>query len=132
MLTSGPIAPSVHGLLDYVLGALLIVAPFLLGFDDGTATVVSIAAGIAELPVAACTAWSRGIIKLIPPPVHGIIDYVFTIALIVAPLLLGFSDDTTALAFFLTVGVGGLLLVLATRFVSDLPTEGAAQRSSQS
>jgi hypothetical protein len=59
--------------------------------------------------------------------VHGVIDYIFTIALIAAPFLFGFSDDTTALAFFLTVGGGGLLLVLATRFVSDLPPKVEAQ-----
>ncbi|MBA3408609.1 MAG: SPW repeat protein [Solirubrobacterales bacterium] len=67
MLTRGPISPGVHGILDYVLGATLIFAPFVLGFDSDTATTVCVVAGIAELGVAMTTAWSRGIIKLIPP-----------------------------------------------------------------
>lgn len=106
-------------MLDYVLGAVLVLAPFVLGFDDDTATVVSVVAGIAELLVAATTAWGPGLVKLIPPAVHGIIDYVFTAALIVAPFLFGFDADGTALAFFLVVGIGGLLLVAATRFVEE-------------
>lgn len=129
MLTKGPIPPGVHGILDYVLGATLIAAPFVLGFDSDTATTVCVVAGIAELGVAMTTAWSRGIIKLIPPAIHGVIDYVFVIALIAAPFIFGFDDDGTATAFFVIVGVGGLLLVAATRFVPDEPNRTASART---
>ncbi len=129
MLTKGPISPGVHGILDYVLGAILIAAPFVLGFDSDTATTVCVVAGIAELGVAMATAWSRGIIKLIPPAVHGVIDYIFVVALIAAPFLFGFSDDDTATAFFVIVGIGGLALVAATRFVPDEPSRMAPSRS---
>ena len=129
MLTRGPIAPGVHGILDYVLGATLIAAPFVLRFDSDTATTVCVVAGIAELGVEMTTAWSRGIIKLIPPAVHGVIDYVFVVALIAAPFIFGFSDDDTATAFFVIVGVGGLALVAATRFVPDEPNRMAPART---
>ncbi len=129
MLAKGPISPGVHGVLDYVLGATLIAAPFVLGFDSDTATTVCVVAGIAELGVAMTTAWSRGIIKLIPPPVHGVIDYIFVVALIAAPFIFGFDDDGTATAFFVIVGAGGLLLVAATRFVSDEPDRMATARA---
>ncbi len=128
MLTKGPISPGVHGILDYVLGATLIAAPFVLGFDSGTATTVSVVAGIAELGVAMSTAWSRGLIKLIPPAVHGVIDYIFVLALIAAPFIFGFNDDDTATAFFVILGVGGLALVAATRFVPDEPAAIATGR----
>lgn len=129
MLTKGPISPGVHGSLDYLLGVVLIVAPFVLGFDSDTATTVCVVAGIAELGVAMTTAWSRGLIKLIPPAVHGVIDYIFVIALIVAPFIFGFDDDSTATAFFVIVGAGGLLLVAATRFVPDEPDRMATART---
>ena len=129
MLTRGPISPGVHGILDYVLGAILIAAPFVLGFDSDTATTVCVVAGIAELGVAMTTAWSRGIIKLIPPAVHGVIDYIFVVALIAAPFIFGFSDDDTATAFFVIVGIGGLALVAATRFVPDEPNRMAPART---
>ena len=119
MLDRGPVPARVHGMLDYVLGAVLVLAPFVLGFDDDTATTVSVVAGVAELLVGATTAWGPGLVKLIPPAVHGIVDYIFTAALIVAPFVFGFDGDGTALAFFLVVGIGGLLLVAATRFVED-------------
>ena len=129
MLTKGPISPGVHGILDYVLGAVLVAAPFVFGFESDTATAVCVVAGIAELGVAMTTAWSRGIIKLIPPAAHGVIDYVFVVALIAAPYLFGFSDDGTATVFFLIVGVGGLALVVATRFVPDEPNRMAPART---
>ena len=129
MLTRGPISPGVHGILDYVLGAILIAAPFVFGFDGDTATTVCVVAGIAELGVAMTTAWSRGIIKLIPPAVHGVIDYIFVVALIAAPFIFGFSDDDTATAFLVIVGIGGLALVAATRFVPDEPSRMAPART---
>ena len=43
------------------------------------------------------------------------------------PFAVGFSDDTTALVFYLVVGIGGLVATLATSFVSDLPEAGASQ-----
>lgn len=129
MLTKGPIPTGVHGILDYVLGATLIAAPFVLGFDSDTATTVCVVAGIAELGVAMTTAWSRGIIKLIPPAIHGVIDYIFVIALIAAPFIFAFDDDGTATAFFVVVGAGGLLLVAATRFVPDEPERTGTART---
>lgn len=129
MLTKGPIAPGVHGIIDYVLAASLIAAPFVLGFGSDTATTVCVVAGIAELGVAMMTAWSRGIIKLIPPAVHGVIDYVFVVALIAAPFIFGFDDDGTATAFFVIVGVGGLAIVAATRFVPDEPDRVVSART---
>jgi hypothetical protein len=91
--------------------------------DRGMTCAVSAAvregAGVAELFVGATTAWGPGLVKLIPPAVHGMIDYVFTAALVVAPFVFGFDDDTTALVFFLVVGIGGLALVAATRFVEE-------------
>ena len=39
--------------------------------------------------------------------------------LIAAPFLFGFSDDGTATAFFIVLGVVHLLLTIATRFVSE-------------
>ncbi len=119
MLKRGPIPPLVHGVLDYGLAALLIAAPFLFSFEDDAATAVSLVAGVLVLVIAASTAWKAGIIKMIPPATHGTLDYLLAILLIAAPFLFQFDGDGTALAFFLIVGVGGLLLAIATRFTPD-------------
>jgi hypothetical protein len=45
-----------------------------------------------------------------------------TLALIVLPFAVGFSDHTTALVFYVVVGAGGLLATLATRFPAPVPS----------
>jgi hypothetical protein len=119
MFRQGPIPAFVHGLLEYVAGALLIAAPFLFTFDSDTATAVSLVAGVAVLIIAASTAMSTGLIKSIPVPAHVILDYALAIVLIASPFLFGFDDDGTATAFFIVLGVVHLLLTIATRFMGD-------------
>jgi hypothetical protein len=118
MFRQGPIPAFVHGLLEYIAGALLIAAPFLFAFDSDTATAVSIIAGVALLIIAASTAMSTGIIKSIPVPAHVILDYALAILLIASPFLFGFDGDGTATAFFIVLGVVHLLLTIATRFLA--------------
>jgi hypothetical protein len=43
-----------------------------------------------------------------------------TIVLIVAPFVLGFSDQTVATVLYVVIGAGGLGVTLLTRFESDL------------
>ena len=123
-MKAGPIPPQMHGILDYPLAAVLIAGPLVLDFDDDAATVIALVFGAGAAILAVGTAWSTGIVKLIPPLLHGFTDVIVTVALIVLPFAVGFSDDTTALVFYLVVGVGGLVATLATSFVSNLP--GAA------
>jgi len=125
MFKRGPIAPFVHGVLDYLLAALLIAAPFLLSFDDDAAIAVSIVAGIAVLVLGAFTAWTTGIVKSVPPVAHAMLDYALAALLIAAPFIFGFTDDSGATAFFVVVGVAGIVLAIATRFVPDTaPRQG--------
>ena len=119
MFKQGPIPAFVHGLVEYAAGVLLIAAPFVFGFDADAATAASIVAGVLVLVIAASTAMSTGLIKSIPVQAHVILDYVLAIVLIAAPFVLGFSDDGTAAAFFIVIGVVHLLLTIATRFVAD-------------
>jgi hypothetical protein len=115
----GPIPAAVHGLIEYLAGALFIAAPFLFTFDEDAATAVAIVVGVLMLIIAACTALPTGLIKSIPVPAHVMLDYVLAILLIASPFLFGFSDDGTAAAFFIVVGVVHLLLTIATRFVRE-------------
>jgi hypothetical protein len=127
MFKRGPIPPFVHGVLDYVLAALLIAAPFLFGFDADAATALSIAAGVAVLMLGAFTAWTTGIVKSIPPVAHAMLDYLLAALLIALPFLAGFSDDGGASAFFVVVGVAGLVLTIATRFTPEVGSADAGR-----
>lgn len=119
MFKQGPIPAFVHGLFEYLAAALLIAAPFLLTFDDDTATAVSIVAGVLVLVVTASTALPTGLIKSIPVQAHVIIDYLLALVLIGSPFLFAFTGDGTATAFFIVLGVVHLLMTIATRFVSE-------------
>lgn len=119
LMARGPIPPLVHGVLDYPLAAVLIAGPLVLNFDDNAATVIALVFGGGAAVLAVGTDWSTGIVRVIPPLLHGYADITVTVALIVLPFIVGFSDDTTALVFYLVVGAGGLLATLATRFESQ-------------
>jgi VIT1/CCC1 family predicted Fe2+/Mn2+ transporter len=129
MFKQGPVPAFVHGLIEYLAGALFIAAPFLFAFDDDTATAVSIVAGVLILVVTASTALPTGLIKSIPVQAHAVIDFALAAVLIAAPFLFGFSDDGTATAFFIVLGVVHLLLTIATRFVSEAPRRRPRQAS---
>jgi hypothetical protein len=121
-MSRGFVPPQVHGVLDYPLAAILIAGPLVLDFDDKAATVIAFVLGGGAVVLAVATAWSTGIVKIIPPLVHGYVDIVVTVALIVLPFAVGFSDRTPALLFYVIVGGAGLLATLATRFPAPMPT----------
>jgi hypothetical protein len=128
LMARGFIPPLVHGILDYPLAAVLIVLPFVLDFDDGAAKWIAVAFGIAAAVLAVGTAWPTGIVRVIPPLLHGYADVAVTVALIVLPFIVGFSSHTTALVFYVVVGAAGLLATLATRFEPRTRVEAAAGR----
>ncbi len=124
MLRQGPVPLFLHGVLEYAAGVLFIVAPWLFGFDSGTAKAVSIVVGIVILVVAASTDSPTGLSRSIPIKSHVILDLVLAIALIAAPFLFGFSDETNPTAFFIVLGVVHLLLTIATRFLPRVESAG--------
>jgi FtsH-binding integral membrane protein len=126
VLRQGPISRFLHGAIEYLAGVLLIAAPFLLSFDSGAATAVSIIAGVLVIAIAASTDGPSSLINSIPMATHILLDFALAAGLIASPFLFGFSDDGTATAFFLVLGVLHLLVTIATRFkpARDAPAAG--------
>ena len=119
MFKQGPDPGVRPRVIEYLAAALLIAAPFLFSFDDDTATAVSIVVGVLLLVVTASTALPTGLIKSIPVQAHAVSTTLLAAVLIASPFLFGFSDDGTATAFFIVLGVVHLLVTIATRFVSE-------------
>ena len=119
MFKQGPVPAFVHGVVEYLVAILLIAAPLIFSFDEDVATAASLIVGVLLLIIAASTAWRTGLTTSIPIQAHVMLDYVLALFLIAAPFILGFSDDGTAAAFFIVLGVVHLLLTIATRFVVD-------------
>jgi len=116
MMKEGPIPLFVHGLIEYVAGALLVVAPFVLGFDNGAATAVSIVIGVLIIAIAASTDGPTSLVNQLPRSAHVALDYVLVALLIAMPFLAGFSDETPPTALFIGLGVAHLLVTIGTRF----------------
>ena len=87
------ISTRTHGVLDYVVGALLIVVPYILGFADGTAAQwVPQLLGLVAIGGAMLTDYELGVMRVIPMPVHLMIDIGSGALLALSPWLFGFSD----------------------------------------
>jgi hypothetical protein len=122
MMRQGPIPLTVHALSEPLLAALFIAAPWLFGFDDiGAATAISIVAGLVVLLVGMSTDWKIAMVRKIPLAVHMALDFGLGIFLIASPFLFGFDDESSALVFFLVLGIALLLSALGTRWVPDGP-----------
>ncbi|MEN6494616.1 MAG: SPW repeat protein [Thermoguttaceae bacterium] len=86
------IPTNIHGMLDYLLGALLIWAPWLFGFADGSAAQwTAVALGTVILVESVCTRYELGLIPLLEMPTHLAMDVVLGIGLAVSPWLFGFA-----------------------------------------
>jgi hypothetical protein len=80
-------------MLDYGVGALLIASPWIFGFAEmGAETWIPVIIGIMTLIMSIFTNYELGLIKMIPLPVHLLIDIVAGILLAASPWLLGFAD----------------------------------------
>ena len=106
----------VHGLVEYGVAALSIAAPFLFSFDSDVATVVSILLGAAIVVFGFVTEAPTGVSRTLPIASHVVLDYVLSLFMVVTPFIFSFTDDARATAYFILVGVGFLLLTIATRY----------------
>lgn len=110
-----PISPKVHGILDYLMVPVFLLAPMLFGFGGLPATIARILAGV-HLMLTALTAMPLGLIKVIPFKVHGAIEVVVGLSLIGLPWALGFAQVNAARNFFLGVGILILIVAMLTDF----------------
>ncbi len=82
-----------HGVIDYLTGALLVAAPYLLGFADGTAAQwVPQILGAALVGASLLTDYELGVVRVIPMPVHLVLDVAAGALLAASPWLFGFAD----------------------------------------
>jgi hypothetical protein len=117
VLRQGPVSLFVHGVVEYAAAVLFIAAPFIFSFDSSAATAVSIVIGVAILVITATSEMPTGLTRVVPVTIHAVLDVVTAGFLIAAPFLFGFSDEGAPTAFFIVLGVGHLLLTIATRFL---------------
>src|SRR5215213_2483256 len=87
------ISTQVHGVLDYLVGVLLIAVPWILGFDGtGAAQWVPVILGVAAIIYSLLTRYELGMARVIPMSVHLWLDALSGLLLAASPWLFGFSD----------------------------------------
>lgn len=83
----------VHGILDYLVGVLLIAAPWVLGFaDNGPATYVPVMIGSLTIVYSLLTNYEMGVLRILPFPAHLVMDFAAGVLLAASPWVFGFAD----------------------------------------
>jgi hypothetical protein len=117
----GMIPTRTHMYADYLVGVLLIAAPWLFGFADDTTTGtwISVIAGAGLILMSMLTDYEGGFVaRLIPMRMHLAADGVAGLFLAVSPWLFDFADEgVNAWLPFVGIGIGEIALALATRRV---------------
>jgi hypothetical protein len=85
----------VHGILDYIVGIVLLIAPNLFGFANigGAPVVIPRVLGILILLQSLFTNYELGLFKVLPMRLHLSMDYVLSIFLALSPWLFGFHTQ---------------------------------------
>lgn len=83
----------IHGMLDYLMGALLIAAPWIFDFNRGGAeTWVPVILGAGVIMYSLFTDYELGAVRKLSMSAHLMMDLVGGIVLAASPWLFGFSD----------------------------------------
>jgi hypothetical protein len=118
----------IHGMLDYGMGVLLMVAPWLLGFaDGGPEQWVPVLLGAGVILYSLLTNYELGVAKIIPMPVHLWIDVAGGVVLAASPWIFGFADEVWVphvVLGLLEIGAG-LMTRTTPEFEANRPTAGA-------
>lgn len=106
-----------HAPLDYIVGAVLIAAPWIFQFSDsGAATAIAIVLGIGLIAYSLFTDYELGVWKVAPMAVHNLIDVVAGSLLALSPWLFGFADEgANYLVPLVVIGVAAIFLGLTTK-----------------
>jgi len=123
----GPLPLRTHAAIEPLIGAILIAAPWIFGFSDtNDATTLCIVLGIVVILTGAMTDWRVSLVRVIPLRMHLMADLTVAAILIVAPFVLGYSDNGGATRFTVIAGLFEAIAALSTRWD---PAEAAPDRA---
>jgi hypothetical protein len=122
------ISTRVHGIIDYVVAAILILAPFVLGFSDGTAAqAVPLAIAVLTIIMSLLTRYELAVVRVIPMVGHLAVDVLAGIVLLASPWLFNFADRIWWP--HVVFGIAYIVIPLLTARKSPLETAAASPRA---
>jgi SPW repeat len=126
------ISTRAHGYIDYLMGIVLIISPWIFGFSNAGPGAVwtPVAIGVLLLGASLMTNYELGAVKLIPMPIHLATDMLAGVVLTISPWVLGFSDRVWIPHFVLGILELGVALMTHTHPVDTmaLNTQPAGRR----
>lgn len=111
------LSPRVHGTIDYLFAALLLLAPTIFQFNGLPATLAT-GIAVAHLTLTMCTAYPLGLVKAFPFRAHGWFELVTGTSLVLSPWIFSFSETLAARNFFLGSGMALLAVWLFSDYVA--------------
>ena len=112
------IPTKIHGLMDYLVGILLIAAPWLFGFaNDGAETWIPVILGAGAILYSLMTDYEMGITKKISMRSHLTLDLMSGILLAASPWIFGFADYVYGPHL-----VVGILEIMTSLFTKRVPS----------
>lgn len=114
------ISTRTHGMLDYLMGSILILSPWLFNFANGEAAMwIPIILGAAVITYSLFTDYELGAVRTISMKTHLWFDGIGGIFLALSPWLFNFNE-----LVFLPHLIFGLLEVIAASMTDPVPTIG--------
>ncbi len=121
------LSTKVHGYLDYGVGALLIAAPWLFGFDRGGAeTWVPVLLGAGAIFYSLFTDYELGVVSGISMRTHLVLDFLNGLILALSPWIFGFADYV-----FLPHLVLGILEIGVVLITNRQPDYGPSHKTQE-
>ena len=111
------LSPRAHGYVDYLVVAWFLAGPNVFEFGGLAATIAYVLAGV-HLLLTITTAFPLGLVKLVPFPLHGLIEVGVAILLFALPWVAGFSGDEIAKNFYVGAGAAVLVAFLITDYTA--------------
>jgi len=97
------ISARIHGILDFVVVVMFLLGPLLMGLG-GSPAAISYTLAVVHLLMTLMTRFPAGRWKTIPFFVHGIVELIVGIALLILPSFEGYSPGSPARQFYLAMG----------------------------
>jgi hypothetical protein len=119
----------VHGILDYLVGIALILAPSIFQFSSvgGVAVAIPRLLGTVLIIYSIFTNYEWGIFKVLPMPYHLTVDFLASLFLAASPFLFGFANR--GLNVWLPHTVVGIVVILVVLVSQTQPGSAASAKT---
>ena len=111
------INPKLHGIIDYLVVVFLLASPTIFGMT-GNLAMYTYALSVVHLLLTLLTD-GVGIVKIIPLPVHGFIEFVVGVALVILSFTV-LKNDVLGKTFYSAFGIAVLVVFLFSDYKNQV------------